>query len=79
MYQWHELLARVLDKLVESAQGEDCLEFWDTVISNVRAGSGSFDHLNGWASVFCVFNSEGKWIAKDKFRGTDEYGWPFIE
>lgn len=29
MKDWHNYLVKVLDKLVESAEGKDCLEFWD--------------------------------------------------
>lgn len=76
MMNWHTLLARVLDKLVESAKGNDCIEFWDTILSNFgEGGSGGIRYITGWASVFGVFDRKGKWIA----NMPDSNLWPEID
>lgn len=79
MEKWHGLLAKVLDKLVESAEGKNCIEFWDRIISNLPGASGSGPHINGWASVFCCFDSKGKWIGKDAVFWDKNRDWPFVD
>lgn len=80
MSKWHKLLSKVMDKLVQSAQGSPCMEFWDTIISHIARGSGGNDHISGWASVFCVYNTEGKWIGKEAREGENgACGWPIVK
>lgn len=62
MNDWHYLLAKVMDELVKSAQGNDCTDFWDRVIKERAYGSGGDRIITGWASVFCSFSSTGEWI-----------------
>lgn len=61
--EWYDLLVIIMDKLVESAQGKDCLEFWDKIMSNIPGGSGEGPFITGWCAVFSVFKDDGKWIA----------------
>jgi len=81
MIKWQALLCEVLDKLVDSAQGKDCLAFWDRVITNVGGDSGEGPHITGWASVFCAFDSEGEWIAKKSmaFSSPKNDSWPYVD
>ncbi|EQC34413.1 hypothetical protein SDRG_08183 [Saprolegnia diclina VS20] len=42
--------------------------FWDRICSHEGGGSGP-SYLNGWISVFCVFNDKGQWQG-DKMTDT---------
>lgn len=78
MTDWHGLLVKVLDKLVESAKGEDCTEFWDLIMSNIEGGgSGPGPFISGWAGVFCIFNGKGEWVGNKESGEWND--WPIIE
>ena len=72
MKQWHEWLANVLDNLVESANGNPNLHFWETCIKHQPNGSAP-GYLSGWMSTFNVFTSLGQWQA-NKFSYQDYHG-----
>ena len=72
MQQWHTLLAKVLDKLVESASGNPDLKFWETVIKRKPNASGP-GYFTGWMSTFNVFTKEGMWRGSN-FGCEDGYG-----
>jgi len=82
MSQWHELLAPVLDKFVESAGGKPDLKFWDRVCSHIGGGSGP-SYLSGWITVFSVFTAKGEWQGSRKSVNTwgedVKSPWPIIE
>ncbi|KDO17886.1 hypothetical protein SPRG_16663 [Saprolegnia parasitica CBS 223.65] len=60
MQQWTAMLAPILDQFVAAAKGQADVAFWDRICSRKGGGSGP-SYLNGWISVFCVFNDEGQW------------------
>lgn len=60
MEKWHGWLAYICDNLVVSANGGDCLEFWDKVACNCGGGSGP-SFISGWLSTFAVFSAKGDW------------------
>ncbi|EQC34362.1 hypothetical protein SDRG_08133 [Saprolegnia diclina VS20] len=60
MQQWTTMLAPILDQFVAAAQGQADVAFWDRICSHKGGGSGP-SYLNGWISVFCVFNDKGQW------------------
>ncbi|EQC24977.1 hypothetical protein SDRG_17140 [Saprolegnia diclina VS20] len=59
MTQWTSMLAPILDQFVE-AKGQPDVKFWDRICNQEGGGSGP-SYLNGWISVFCVFNDKGEW------------------
>lgn len=92
MRDWHRYLVPVLDKFVESAQGENTTEFWHNILTNSKlARWKQKGRITGWASVFTVFDVKGNWIAapgeEDKtVRYTDSgrmidppTPWPVVE
>ncbi|KDO25464.1 hypothetical protein SPRG_09407 [Saprolegnia parasitica CBS 223.65] len=68
MQQWTAMLAPILDQFVAAAKGQADVAFWDRICSHEGGGSGP-SYLNGWISVFCVFNDEGQWQG-DKMTDT---------
>ncbi|KDO25409.1 hypothetical protein SPRG_09351 [Saprolegnia parasitica CBS 223.65] len=60
MQQWTAMLAPILDQFVAAAKSQADVAFLDRICSHEGGGSGP-RYLNGWISVFCVFNDEGKW------------------
>ncbi|EQC40322.1 hypothetical protein SDRG_02223 [Saprolegnia diclina VS20] len=68
MQQWTTMLAPILDQFVAAAKGQADVEFWDRICSHEGGGSGP-SYLNGWISVFCVFNDKGEWQG-DKMTDT---------
>ncbi len=59
MFKWSNMLDRVIDQLIATASGTPDLSFWNKTINHTH-GSG-IDLITGWMSVFCVFDSDGKW------------------
>jgi hypothetical protein len=60
MSKWLKLLRPIMEKLVNSAQDNVDLHFWDTVCSHKGGGSGP-SYLSGWITSFSVFDKDGKW------------------
>jgi len=74
MKKWYNLLVKVLDELVESAEGKPRLAFWDTVCSRKGGGSGP-RYLSGWVTVFACFTAKGEWQG----NVPEKELWPFID
>jgi len=83
MQEWYNMLAPVVDELVQSAKGRpDIRSFWDRICSHVGGGSGP-TYLSGWITVFAVFTEKGEW--QGSVRSVQDGGitvhsdWPIID
>ena len=74
MTKWHGMLAPVLDHLVNSAAGQQELDFWDRVCHFKGGGSGP-TYLSGWITVFVPFKAKGEWQGEVR-EGAE---WPLID
>jgi Domain of unknown function (DUF4419) len=72
---WYSMLAPILRQFTESAKGNIDINFWQQIVKYQRLGSGSQQGLNGWASVFSVFDCEGNWMGEIDNGKT----WPNIQ
>ncbi|KAF7315928.1 hypothetical protein MIND_00109600 [Mycena indigotica] len=61
---WYHLLVPVLTRFIKSfdePKSKNTIDFWQTVAHYQAGGSGPRTYT-GWASAFCVFNENGRWI-----------------
>lgn len=55
----------VLDNFVLTAQGKPNIDWWNSICTRIPGGSGP-SYLDGWLTVFCVFNEKGVWQVEDR-------------
>ncbi|EGC30711.1 hypothetical protein DICPUDRAFT_157533 [Dictyostelium purpureum] len=64
MNQWSELLNPVLDKFIETAQGNPDIKWWNS-ISRYNGVSGG-PYITGWITCFCIYDITGKYVGDRK-------------
>ncbi|KAM9993933.1 hypothetical protein ACTFIZ_011899 [Dictyostelium cf. discoideum] len=77
--KWLVYLLAVIDKFIESANGNPDTTWWNQIVDYKSSSGGSI--LTGWLATFCVFDIDGKyndnlilwWSNKDK-----KYKWPRV-
>jgi hypothetical protein len=65
--KWCTKLLPLLSEFVLAAQGKPNIDWWNRICTHIGGGSGP-SYINGWLTVFCVFNEEGKWQVQDECR-----------
>lgn len=73
LLKWHQILVPVLDKFIETYQGNVDQDFWQRIV-NYDGGSGTSD-VSGWILAFIPFD-EGKYRLNNPvdIASTAEYG-----
>lgn len=75
--KWADLLRRVLKQFVAAKSGNIEKDFWEDICRVERGGyDGAF--LNGWITVFNVFNMKGRWRG-DVYKHEGGGEWPIIQ
>lgn len=64
MKKWCDKLFPILDQFILSIQGKPDKNWWNRICTHIGGGSGPV-YINGWLSVFCVFNEKGEWQVQD--------------
>ncbi|KAM9993924.1 hypothetical protein ACTFIZ_011885 [Dictyostelium cf. discoideum] len=67
--KWLVYLLPVIDKFIESANGNPDTTWWNQIVNYKQQSGGSI--LTGWLATFCVFDNDGKY--NDGKYDDDEY------
>ncbi|KAI0780155.1 hypothetical protein C8Q74DRAFT_1316519 [Fomes fomentarius] len=71
--QWAAMLRPIVYRFVKAFDGEPDLVFWSHIVNRVDRLCG-YDMLSGWITAFCVWDSEGKWLARHRKAPSDAMG-----
>lgn len=80
MQQWHDMLLPILDKIIETAEGNPDLNWWNRAC-HYHSGKSGPRYISGWISVFSIFNDDGRWLGdkrNDKVLKIEDSPWPII-
>jgi len=67
--EWTKMLLPVLDKFIETKQGNIDKIWWNSITNYYYGGSGP-KYISGWITVFTVFSCDGKWLATNREEGS---------
>ena len=62
---WAEMLRPILVRFAAAFDGSPDVTFWEHVVSRNSYMCGQ-DLLSGWITAFCVWDADGKWLAKSR-------------
>ncbi len=65
MVIWSKMLLPILEKFVESANGNVDDDWWGRICKRIRLGSGGESGLNGWLAVFTAYSKQKYFEGKD--------------
>lgn len=81
MDKWVKLLDPIMEKFIQTSEGNPDINWWGQMCNYYSGGSGP-SYLSGWLSSFVVFNKNGKWQAtkfNDDYRGIKNSPWALID
>ena len=77
--EWAEMLRPILVRFAAAFDGSPDVTFWERIVSRDSYMCGQ-DLLSGWITAFCVWDADGKWLAKSRaFRTEDTAEGSFIK
>ncbi len=71
--QWAAMLRPIFYRFIKAFDGEPDLVFWSHVVNHTYEGCGS-EILSGWITAFCVWDSQGRWLARNRRAPSDAIG-----
>ncbi|KAM9985542.1 hypothetical protein ACTFIZ_009090 [Dictyostelium cf. discoideum] len=75
MTRWCKFLIPIMDKFIESANGNLDIKWWNQIANLHQKSGGPF--LTGWISSFCVFDDLGNFEIKSSKTEIDSE-WPIV-
>ncbi|KAM9993919.1 hypothetical protein ACTFIZ_011880 [Dictyostelium cf. discoideum] len=74
----NKYLLAVIDKFIESANGNPDTTWWNQIVDYKQRSGGSV--LTGWLATFCVFDNDGKYTDNKYLYFTEEedFPWPRV-
>ncbi|TBU57574.1 hypothetical protein BD310DRAFT_880490 [Dichomitus squalens] len=71
--QWAAMLRPILRRFVEAFDGQPDIPFWEHVVNRNDRICG-LDLISGWITAFCVWDQDGKWLARNRRAGSQSLG-----